>query len=555
MLTVLFRTIYKVLGQAFAQEHASMKPSVDSLSPEGFFSVLQRDPPGKEREEEMNLAGIAEEKTKKEGERLKLIYEGKEITNVEMDQASRKLAGVLKDLGVKRGDRVILQMPNCPEVLQGFHAIWRIGAVAVPINFLVGEEETAYIYQDSGAKIVISSSLFLPKILAGKARAPGLKEVILVDSEVPQGFLSYWHLLEKRSGETEVANTDDDELAALIYTAGTTGRPKGVMHTHLSLYENARMQHETLTLPEDFVTVFVLPLCHSYGIASINQDLFLSGGKAVLLNSFNVEAIFSAIEKYRADTLAGVPTMYVYMLLFPEPKKYNLSSMKYWFSGSAPLALETFNRFKETFGFEIIEGWGLTEAGANNAVNPMEGVKKVGSIGLPMKGTEMRIVDRAGDALPAGQEGEIVIRGPMLMKGYWNKPEETAEMLRGGWLYTGDIGYVDEDGYFWITERKKDLIIKAGENISPRTVEEVLFGCPKVSEAAVIGMKDDLYGENIKAFVVLKPGEEATEDEIIEYCRKKLTNFFLPKKVVFLQALPKNLVGKVLKKELRALPV
>ncbi len=501
----------------------------------------------------MNLARIAQQKIKEEGERVTLIYEEKEITNMEMNRASRRLARALKDLGVKRGDRVILQMPNCPEVLQGLGAIWRIGAVAVPINYLVGEEETSYIYEDSGAKVVISSSIFLPKIQAGKAKAPGLETVILVDQEVPHGFLSYSHLLEKKTEEAEVVDMDDDELAALIYTAGTTGRPKGVMHTHLSLYENARMVHETVPLPEGLTAVFVLPLCHSYGIASINLGLFRPRGRAVLLNSFNVETIFSTIEKYRTDTLAGVPTMYVFMLLFPEPTKYDLSSMKYWFCGSAPLALETFNRFKETFGFEIIEGWGLTEAGANNTTNPLKGMKKVGSIGVPMKGTEIRIVDNAGNPLPTRREGEIMIRGPMLMKGYWNKPEETAQVLRGGWLHTGDIGYQDEDGYFWITERKKDLIIKAGENISPRTIEEVLFGCPKVSEAAVIGTKDDLYGENIKAFVVLKPGEEATAEEIVEHCRRKLTNFLLPKEVVFLKALPKNLVGKVLKKELRAL--
>jgi long-chain acyl-CoA synthetase len=234
------------------------------------------------------------------------------------------------------------------------------------------------------------------------------------------------------------------------------------MHTHLSLYSNARMQAESVLFPDGMVSVFVLPLCHSYGIASMNQGLFRQGGKAVLLSTFNVEAIFAAIQKYRATLLAGVPTMYVFMLLFPEPKKYDLSSMKYWFSGSAPLSLETFRRFKEAFGFEIIEGWGLTEAGANNTVNPLEGAKKVGSIGLPMKGMEMRVVDNEGNPLPTRKEGEIVIRGPMLMKGYWNKPQETAEILRNGWLHTGDVGYVDEDGYFWITDRKKDLIIKAG---------------------------------------------------------------------------------------------
>jgi long-chain acyl-CoA synthetase len=195
----------------------------------------------------------------------------------------------------------------------------------------------------------------------------------------------------------------------------------------------------------------------------------------------------------------------------------------------------------------------LTEAGANNSVNPLEGFKKVGSIGLPMKGTEMRIVDDDGNVLPPGQQGEIVIRGPMLMRGYWNKPEETAEILKGGWLHTGDIGYVDESGYFWITDRKKDLIIKAGENISPRVIEEVLFKHPKISEAAVIGIKDEIYGENIKAFVVLKPGQAATESEVIEYCQTKLTNFLVPKEVAFMKALPKSLVGKVLKKELRKL--
>jgi long-chain acyl-CoA synthetase len=417
----------------------------------------------------------------------------------------------------------------------------------------VGEEETAYIYEDSGAKVVISSLAFLPKILAARARVPGPETVILIDPEVPGGTLSYRQIVGKSPEEPDVVETGDDELAALIYTAGTTGRPKGVMHSHFSLYANGRMQYETLPLPDGMVSVFVLPLCHSYGIASMNQGLFRRGGGAVLLSSFNVEAIFAAIQKYRAHVLAGVPTMYVFMLLFPEPRKYDLSSMKYWFCGSAPLALDIFNRFKEVFGFEIIEGWGLTEAGANNSVNPLENAKKVGSIGLPMKGTEMKVVNNEGEPLPPRREGEIVIRGPMLMKGYWNKPEETAEVLRGGWLYTGDIGYVDEDGYFWITDRKKDLIIKAGENISPRTVEEVLFKHPKVSEAAVIGIKDEVYGEEIKAFVVLKPGQTSSAGEIIEYCRTRLSNFLVPKEVVFLKALPKSLVGKVLKKELRKL--
>ena len=500
----------------------------------------------------MNIAHLGENRVMEQGEQATLIFEGREITNVEMLRASKKLATALKELGVKRGDRVILQMPNCPEALQSFSAVWRMGAVIVPINYLIGEEETAYIYQDSGAKVVISDQAFLPKIRAGRVKAPEVKTVILIDDDVPEGTLSYRHLVENSQEEHNVVETQDDEIAALIYTAGTTGRPKGVIHTHHSLYANAKMQYETVPLPDGMTSISVLPLCHSFGIATMNNGLFRTG-RTVLLNSFDMDVIFSSIEKYKANIMAGVPTMYVYMLLHPEPQKYNLSSMKYWISGSAPLALETWNKFKGVFGFEIIEGWGLTEAGANNSVNPLDGVKKVGSIGLPMKGTEMRIVDDHGNALTPGQQGEIVIRGPQLMKGYWNKPEETAEILIDGWLHTGDVGYVDDDGYFWITDRKKDLIIKGGENISPRTIEEVLFMHPKVSEAAVIGMKDDIYGENIKAFLVLNPGETATAEEIIEYCRTKLTNFLLPKEVAFLKSFPKSLVGKILKRELRKL--
>jgi long-chain acyl-CoA synthetase len=498
----------------------------------------------------MNIAKLGENKILEQGEQISVIFEGREITNVEMMRASKKLATALKTLGVKQGDRVILQMPNCPEVLQCFGAVWRIGAVIVPINYLIGEEETAYIYRDSGAKVVISSQAFLPKIHAGQVNAPDVKTVVLIDEIVPEGTISYLQIVKNSDEDHQITETKDDDIAALIYTAGTTGKPKGVIHTHKSLYANAKMQYETVTLPDDLTSISVLPLCHSFGIATMNNGLFRTG-RTVLLNSFDLDAIFSSIEKYQANLMAGVPTMYVYMLLYPEPKKYNLSSMKYWISGSAPLSLATWNQFKEVFGFEIIEGWGLTEAGANNSVNPFDGIKKVGSIGLPMNGTQLRIVDTQGNELNPGQQGEIVIRGPQIMKGYWHKPEETAEMIRDGWLHTGDVGYIDYDGYYWITDRLKDLIIKGGENISPRAIEEVLYTHPKVSEAAVIGMKDDIYGENIMAFLVLHPGETATTQEIIEYCRSKLNNFLLPKEVVFLQAFPKNLVGKILKKELR----
>lgn len=498
----------------------------------------------------MNIAKLNEDRGLQHAETTKVIYEGREITNREMVRQGRKLASVLKHLGVSRGDRVIMQMPNCPEVFYGFSAALRLGAVIVPINYMIGEEETAHIYQDSGAKVVISSRMFLPKILACRARVPGIETVILIEDHAPEGTLSYRALVDDSREEMSIAETSDDDIAALIYTAGTTGKAKGVIHTHGSLYANACMQHQTYPPTDGMTYISILPLCHSYGIASSNMTLFRMN-RTVLLNTFDVNVIFSSIEKYSGNIVAAVPTMYVYMLLNPEPKKYNLSSMKYWACGSAPLAVETWNQFKEMYGFEIIEGWGLTEAGANNSCNPWLGLKKIGSIGLPMTGTDMRIVDDSGKRLPHGEKGEIVIRGPQVMKGYWNRPGESADALKNGWLHTGDVGYVDADGYFWITDRKKDLIIKGGENISPRTIEEVLYACPAVSEAAVIGVKDEKYGEEIKAFVVLHPGSTATTEDILAFCKSKLTNFLLPKHIVFLEALPKSLVGKILKTELR----
>jgi long-chain acyl-CoA synthetase len=279
------------------------------------------------------------------------------------------------------------------------------------------------------------------------------------------------------------------------------------MHSHFGLYASAKVASDSIAVLQRRVSVSVLPLCHSYGILCMNIGSLQGDWKSIVLPSFSVEKIYEAIDNYKATNFAGVPTIYVLMLLYPNPENYDLSSMQQWVSGSAPLSMETWKGFKERFGFEIMEGWGLTESGSTGCTMPPKGPIKVGSIGKPMKGTDLKIVDKNGNELPQGVEGELIMSGPGLMQGYWNLPGETEEALRNGWLYTGDIGYVDEDGYFFITDRKKDLIIKGGENISPRQIEEVLFAHPGVAEAAVVGIKDNVYGEDIKAFVVLKPGE------------------------------------------------
>ena len=498
----------------------------------------------------MNIAELAL-KSLEVGEHVSYIFEGREITNVEMDRSARKFGNALKGLGVSRGDRVIMQMQNCPEVFQAFQAIWRLGAIALPINYLVGQEEINYIYQNSGVHTVITTPEYLDKVRTAQSKSGAVKNIVVVSDQDIEGTHNFAKLLAAGSEDLVMVQAADDDVATMIYTSGTTGTPKGVMLTHAGLAYSARMQQEATNLPQDLVSMAILPLCHSFGVSMMNGSFLRLKGKVVILRQFNLEQVFANIDRYKVQSVPIVPTMIVYMLMFPDYAKYDISSVKYWVCGSAPLSLDTWKQFKEKFGAEIAEGWGLTEAGANNATNVGQFLIKPGSIGKPMKGMEMKIFDNGDKELPQGQEGEIVLRGPMVMKGYWKMPEATAEVVVNGWLHTGDIGYVDKDGYFYITDRKKDIIIKGGENISPRVIEEVLYAHPAVSEASVIGIKDKVYGEEIKAFVTLRAGQAATAGEILEYCKGKLKKFFVPKEVVILAAMPKTLVGKILKKELR----
>jgi long-chain acyl-CoA synthetase len=499
----------------------------------------------------MNLVELAEAKIRDSGEYVSIVFEGRDITNLEMERASRRLAAALRSLGVKRGDRVLVQMPNRPEVFQSFGAIWRIGATVVPVNHMIGPDESSYIYQDCGGETLISSADFLPRIEACRASTPALKNVILAGPSVPKGYLSYRDLAEGNPEDTSIVNTGDGDLAAVVYTAGTTGRPKGAMHSHESLHSSGRIFHEQVPAPEGTVSIFVLPMCHIYGITCMAAAYFHKRGKAIILSPFTIDKIFEAIQTYRGNLFVGVPTLYVYMLLHPDPKKYALSSMKWWISGSAALAPETWHEFKRVFGFEIIEGWGMTETGSTGCCNPHDLPRKPGSIGKASPRAQLRIVDDSGREVPQGQQGEIVIKTPGAMMGYWKRPQETAEVLKDGWVRSGDIGYVDEDGFYFITDRKKDIIIKGGENICPREIEEVIMTHHGVCEAAVVGVKDGVYGEQIKAFVVAKAGMQVTSQELNDHCCARLKRFKTPQDFTFVEALPKNLVGKVLRKDLR----
>ena len=500
----------------------------------------------------MNLARLGEESLRKYGEFASLSFEGREFTNVETDRASRRLANALRRLGVVAGDRVVVMLPNCPEVTQSYGGILKAGAVIVPVIFLLGAAEVAHILAHSEAKVVITSTDMVWKVEAQLGVLPTLRHVLLVDGEGDRdgGPRSFAAEIAGESERFETVGREDGEIAVILYTSGTTGMPKGVALSHANLVANARAAAELYELDRREWAVAVLPLSHSYGLTLMNAGNLL-GTRAALLRWFNPEGVLETIQKFRAATMSGVPTMFVYLLNYPEADRFDTSSMRVWGSGAAPLPLELVEPFERKFGGKLMEGYGLTEAAPVVSAHRLSGVRKLGSVGQPIPGVTVSIQDDADRMMPAGEVGEVCVKGPNVMLGYYRDPDETARTLRQGWLHTGDMGRLDGDGYLYIVERKKDLIIRGGFNIYPREVEEVLYAFPKTAEAAVIGMPDPLMGEDVLAFVVLRDGETATADEVMAFCQTRLARYKCPKQVRFVGALPKSPIGKILRKELR----
>ena len=469
-----------------------------------------------------NLARLAEEAHERRGDYDALSFEGMWFRSGELFDRGARLARGLVELGVKPGDRVVVMMENSPDVGVVYHAIARSGAVVTPVIFLVSAEELRRMILDAEPALVIASPLVLDAVEAAADGVPIVTELAEHERGVPLPIVS----------------RADDDLAALVYTGGTTGRAKGVMLTHANLWEAGRRGHEAGHVDGIDRSLSCLPLSHSYGLLVLNVSLHHPGRpRSVLMRWFNAETWLELAQQHRSQIAPVVPSM-LYMLLREPLEDYDLSELRYVASGAAPLSAEAIQDFvRRVPGAEIREGYGLTETSALVSTNPPGGIK-YGTVGVPVPGTEVRIVD-----------GEICVRSELLMKGYWNAPELTAETIRDGWLYTGDMGRLDEDGYLTILDRKKDLILRGGFNVFPRDVEEALLEHPAITTACVLGRPDEVQGEEVVAFVTLT--EEVDPAELVAFGKRRLGGYKYPREIQVLDALPLTPIGKLDRNALR----
>lgn len=508
-----------------------------------------------------------------------IYFMGKRITYRELLDLSYQFANGLIKRGVKKGDRVAIMLPNVPQTVICYYGALFAGATVVMTNPLYTERELIHQLNDSGAETIITLDLLYKRVTSVRSSTP-LKRLIItsIGDYLPFFKRMLYPLVQKKDGHNpqvtygsdvepflsivkESANSPvkievdpEHDIALLQYTGGTTGVAKGVMLTHANLIANAvqcKAVLYKLKMGRDRI-LGALPLFHVYGMTTVMNKGISIAAEIILVPKFDVKQMLELISKTKPTLFPGAPTMYIGLINHPDLQKYDLSSIEACVSGSAPLPVEVKNRFEELTGGKLVEGYGLTEASPVTHSNPIWGRSITGSIGLPWPDTDSRVLDPStGEELPTGQIGELAVKGPQVMVGYWNRPEDTAAVLKDGWLLTGDMGYMDEDGYFYIVDRKKDMIIAGGFNIYPREVEEVLFEHPAVQEAAVIGVPDPYRGETVKAFVVLKQGMEASEEELEKHCREKLAAYKIPRLYEFRSELPKTMVGKVLRRQLQ----
>jgi long-chain acyl-CoA synthetase len=498
---------------------------------------------------ERNLAVQAERSFESRGDYEALLFEGTWHRSGELFERSRRLAAGITELGIEPGERVVVTMGNSPEVGIAYQALWRAGLVVTPANFLLAAEDLRHVIADAEAAAVITTPDFTGKVREATDGLDHVRHLLSTGGE--DGFTG---LVEVEHAEpAAIVPRADADLAALLYTGGTTGRSKGVMLTHENLAYTGEAAHKSAYVPGINRGIMSLPLSHAYGLLVTIAGLYNpERGLAVLLRWFEPRLFLEMIAEHRLQQAAVVPTML--QVLLSEPlEQYDLGSLSYVSSGGAPLAADVAEQFVARVpSVTIRQGYGLTETAALISTSPV-GRERPGSVGLPVPGTEVRILDERDQELPAGEVGEVCARSPGVMQAYWHSPDATAEALRDGWLHTGDLGYLDGDGYLYIVDRKKDLIIRGGFNVYPRDVEDALLEHPAIEAAGVVGRPDHEKGEEVVAFLSLRPGAEATPEELVTWARDRIGGYKYPREIQIVDAVPLTNVGKVDRKALRAL--
>jgi long-chain acyl-CoA synthetase len=491
-----------------------------------------------------NLARLVTEAAEQHPDRPALKLDDAVVTYRQLDDATARVAGLLRERGLEPGDRVGIMLPNVPYFGVAYYGVLRAGGVVVPMNVLLKGREVSFYLRDPEVKHLFAWHGFEEAAREG-AQEAGAEAIIVKPGE-------FERLVGSVDPVPELADRDGSDTAVILYTSGTTGTPKGAELTHDNLFRNCDVSVRTLfggTERDTFLGA--LPLFHSFGQTCALNACMRVGGCLTMIPRFDAGKALEIIERDRATIFEGVPTMYHALLNHPERERFDVSCLRLCVSGGAALPVEVMRGFEEAFKAKILEGYGLSETSPVACFNHPDRERKPGSIGTPIAGVEMKVVDAEDNEVPQGEVGEIVIRGHNVMTGYWRRPDATAEVMRGGWFHTGDMARRDADGYFFIVDRKKDMIIRGGYNVYPREIEEVLYEHPAVSEAAVIGVPDESMGEEVGAAIVLRSGQQASADDIRSFVKERVAAYKYPRKIWFLDALPKTATGKILKREIQ----
>ncbi|MBL4952341.1 fatty acid--CoA ligase family protein [Neobacillus sp. OS1-32] len=511
----------------------------------------------------MNLSSQLHETAKASAEKIAYYFLDKPCTYAELDGAITKFASGLEKLGVKQGDHIALLLGNSPHFVISLYGALRAGATVIPVNPIYTADEIGYILHNGDVKVVVGLDMMIPLAEKVHSQLPKVEHYIICETEhngLGQPGVEQLSIYPKVKSFTAVVDSgdlsyqgpelQDEDTALILYTSGTTGKPKGAMLTHKNLFSNAQDVGHYLRMNNDDRVITTLPMFHVFCLTVALNAPLLSGATILIVPKFSPREIFRITKKYEATVFAGVPTMYNFLYQYPDGNAEDLKTFRLCISGGASLPVALLKNFEAKFNVVISEGYGLSEASPVTCFNPLDRPRKPGSIGTSILHVENKVVNELGEEVPVGEVGELIVRGPNVMKGYYKMPEETQAAIKDGWLYTGDMARMDEEGYFYIVDRKKDLIIVGGYNVYPREVEEVIYNHKDVVEVAVLGVPDPNQGEVVSAYVVSK-NPDLTSDQLLEYCREHLAKYKVPSTIEFLEELPKNTTGKILRRALK----